>query len=72
LSESFSQGRTERERDKEVSPERRAGLSTGSPEDHRWGGEIAGEGGNRLRQRPEAENREEELPGLGRERGKVF
>jgi hypothetical protein len=59
LSESFSQGRTKRERDKEVSPERGAGLSTGSPEDPRLGGEIAGEGGNCLRQRPVAENREE-------------
>jgi hypothetical protein len=63
---------TERGRDREVSPERRAGLSTGSPEDRRRGGEVAGEGGDRQRQRAEAENREEELPCLGRERGKVF
>jgi hypothetical protein len=44
----------ERERDREfrgVSPERRVGLCTGSPEDRRRGGEIADEGGNRQRQR---------------------
>jgi hypothetical protein len=42
------------ERDREfrgVSPERRAGLCTGSPEDSHRGGEIASEGGNRPRQR---------------------
>jgi hypothetical protein len=43
-----------------------------SPEDRRRGGEVAGEGGNRQRQRAEAENREEKLSGLERERGKVF
>jgi hypothetical protein len=43
-----------REREREcrgVSPERRAGLGTGSPEDRRRGGEIAGEGGDCQRPR---------------------
>jgi hypothetical protein len=74
MSESFRLVKN-RERDmgtRGVSPEKRVGLSTGSPEDHHRGGEIAGEGGNRQRQRAEAGQRGEKEPGLGLVQGKIF
>jgi hypothetical protein len=68
--------RERRQRGKELLTERGQERSTGlrSPKNsgRRWG-VVAGEGGDRQRPRErEAENREKWLPGLGRERGKVF
>jgi hypothetical protein len=61
----------EREREKKIHT-REGSTSTGSPEDHRRGGEIAGEGEDCLRQRAEAGQREENEPGLGLEQRKIF